>query len=141
MPWNREYGEKVRRELFQCYQTQDWFSFVGTQFDKKLLSQEMTRKKLGLSFDQKVAVIFPHILWDGSFFYGEDLFDDYTEWLVETILAACANTRLQWVVKLHPSHLVKVKQANNPDKPAELKSDRTGIRQSARSFEARLSRY
>ncbi len=121
MPWNREYGEKVRRELFQCYQTQDWFSFVGTQFDKKLLSQEMTRKKLGLSFDRKVAVIFPHILWDGSFFYGEDLFDDYTEWLVETIRAACANTRLQWVVKLHPSHLVKVKQANNLDKPAELR--------------------
>jgi hypothetical protein len=121
MPWKREYGEKVRRELFQCYQTQDWFSFVGTQFDKKLLSQEMTRKKLGLSFDQRVAVIFPHILWDGSFFWGEDLFDDYTHWLVETLRAACANPRLQWVVKLHPSHLVKAKQANNPDKPAELK--------------------
>ena len=121
MPWKREYGEKVRRELFQCYQTQDWFSVVGTQFDKKILSQEMTRKKLGLSFDRKVALIFPHILWDGSFFFGEDLFDDYTHWLVETLRAACANSRLQWVVKLHPSHLVKAKQANNPDKPAELK--------------------
>ena len=81
----------------------------------------MTRKKLGLSSDRKVAVIFPHILWDGSFFWGEDLFDDYTHWLVETIRAASANTRLQWVVKLHPSHMVKAKQGNNADKPAELK--------------------
>ena len=55
------------------------------------------------------------------FFYGEDLFDDYTQWLVETIRAASANPRLQWVVKLHPSHVVKAKQANNSDKPAELK--------------------
>jgi hypothetical protein len=75
---------------------------------------------LGLSSDKKVAVIFPPILWDASFFYGKDLFDDYSHWFVETLRAAAANSRLQWVVKLHPAHIVKAKQDNNQGKPAEL---------------------
>jgi hypothetical protein len=120
IPWKPEYGNYVREELFQCYQRQDWFSVVGTQFDKQILSRQMTRETLGLSSDKKVAVIFPHILWDGSFFFGEDLFDDYTQWFIETIRAATANSRIQWVVKIHPAHLVKAKQANDQGKPAEL---------------------
>ena len=121
IPWKPDYGRKLREELFQCYETQDWFSCVGTQFDKQILSQQMTRQRLGLSCDKKVAVIFPHILWDGSFFWGEDLFDDYTQWLIETIRAASANSRLQWVVRLHPAHVVKDRLSSTHDsKPAEL---------------------
>jgi hypothetical protein len=120
LPWKAEYGQAVRDELLDCYQSQDWFSVGGTQFDKQILSAEATRAKLGLAPDRKVAVIFPHILWDGSFFWGEDLFEHYTQWLIETIRAAAANPRLQWVVKLHPAHLVKAKQANDPRRPAEL---------------------
>lgn len=121
IPWKPEYGNSVRGELFKCYEQQDWFSVVGTQFDKQILSRQVTRQTLGLSSDKKVAIIFPHILWDGSFFFGKDLFDDYTHWFVETIRAASANSRLQWVVKLHPAHLVKAKQGNDLGKPAELK--------------------
>lgn len=119
IPWKPDYGRKIHEELFQCYETQDWFSVVGTQFDKQILSQQMTRQRLGLSCDKKVAVIFPHILWDGSFFWGEDLFEDYTQWLIETIRAASANSRLQWVVRLHPGHLVKAR-LNNYTTPSEL---------------------
>jgi hypothetical protein len=123
MPWSAEQGQAIRQELFQCYQSQDWFSFVGTQFEKEMLSKQQTRQLLGLSADaaaKKVAVIFPHILWDGSFFSGKDLFDDYTEWLVETIRAAAANPRLQWLVKLHPAHVVKAKQADDSQQPSEV---------------------
>jgi hypothetical protein len=120
IPWSLENGNRVRKELLDCYQTQDWFSVVGTQFDKKILPREMTRQKLGLSPDRKVAVIFPHILWDGSFFCGKDLFSDYTEWFAETIRAAAANPRLQWVVKLHPAHLVKAKQNGDEGRPMEF---------------------
>ena len=35
-------------------------------------------------------------------FYGESLFDDYEQWLVETVRAAIANPRLNWIVKVHP---------------------------------------
>ncbi|HLG05283.1 MAG TPA: hypothetical protein VI383_03955 [Gemmatimonadales bacterium] len=120
LPWKPEYGQAVRQELFECYRSQDWFSVVGTQFDKKILTRQKTWEKLGLSGERKVAVVFPHILWDGSFFYGEDLFEDYTEWLVETLRAAAANPRLDWVVKLHPAHLVKAKQVRDRARPAEL---------------------
>ena len=120
IPWLPEYGHQIRQELFEAYQTQDWFSVVGTQFDKQILSKEKTRRKLDLAPDRKVAVIFPHILWDGSFFYGEDLFEDYTEWFAETLRAAAANDRVQWVVKLHPAHVVKAKQNRDPEKAAEM---------------------
>ena len=63
MKWGAAQGRKIRQELFDCYKNQDWFSFVGTQFDKQLLSAETTRQKLGLPNDKKIAVIFPHILW------------------------------------------------------------------------------
>jgi len=120
LPWTPDYGRKIREELFQCYQTQDWFSVVGTQFNKVILSQQATRKKLNLSPDKKVAVIFPHILWDGSFFWGEDLFDNYAHWFAETMRAACGNSRLQWLVKLHPAHVVKNKIMKHAGRPAEL---------------------
>ncbi len=120
LPWSPADGEAVRRELLGCYDSEDWFSVVGTQFDKSRLSRDETRRSLGLVPDKKLAVIFPHILWDGSFFYGEDLFQDYSEWFVETIKAACANDRLHWIVKLHPAHVVKAQQEGRHGKPAEL---------------------
>ncbi len=120
MTWEPAYGKRVRDELFHCYNTQEWFSVVGTQFNKAILPHEEARKKLGLTREKKVAVIFPHILWDGSFFYGKDLFEDYTHWLIETLRAACSNSRLQWIVKLHPAHVVKAKQGNDRNAPAEV---------------------
>ena len=93
---------------------------MGNQFDTQILSPQKTRETLGLSSDKKVAVILPHILWDGSFFFGKDLFDDYTQWFVETIRAACANSRIQWVIKIHPAHLIKNKAAKYLGRPAEL---------------------
>jgi hypothetical protein len=120
LPWKPEFGQEIRKELFDCYQSQDWFSQVGTQFGKKILSSQVTRQKLGLSSGKKVAVIFPHISWDGSFFAGEDLFGDYTEWFIQTIRAACANPRLDWVVKIHPAHAVKAKREKIPGRPHEL---------------------
>jgi hypothetical protein len=120
VPWKPDYGRRIREELFQSYQTQDWYSSVGTQFGKEMLSRTQVREKLGLSADRKVAIIFPHILWDGSFFCGEDLFDDYTQWLAETIRAACANPRLDWIVRIHPSHVVKAKKENISGRPREM---------------------
>jgi hypothetical protein len=118
--WTPEHGRWLREELFRCYEAQDWFSFVGTQFGKTMLSREPAREQLGLDPNKKVAVIFPHILWDGSFFWGEDLFDDYTHWFAETIRAAADNPRLEWIIKLHPSHVVKAHKDNITTRPDEL---------------------
>jgi hypothetical protein len=51
--------------------------------------------------------VFSHVLWDANLFYGEDLFQDYGEWFVETVRAAAANPNLNWLIKLHPANLWK----------------------------------
>ncbi len=68
------------------------------------------RSKLGLDPHKKTAVIFSHISWDASFFDGEDLYDDYEQWLVETVRVAKENPHLNWIVKLHPANQYKLKR-------------------------------
>lgn len=62
---------------------------------------------LDLDPTKPIAVVFSHILWDANLFYGEDLFDTFGHWLVETVRAACENPNVSWLVKLHPVNLYK----------------------------------
>lgn len=66
--------------------------------------------ELGLDPAKKTAVLYSHILWDANMFYGEDLFADQEEWFVETVRAAGANPRVNWIVKLHPANVWKLKR-------------------------------
>lgn len=70
-------------------------------------SREDLTRRLNLDPRKKLAVIFSHILWDANLFYGEDLFDDYGEWFVQTVAAACANNSVGWLIKLHPANVWK----------------------------------
>jgi hypothetical protein len=63
------------------------------------------RRALGIAPGRKAAVVYSHILYDTLFFFGTDLFKDYAAWLVETARAACANDRVDWLIKVHPSNL------------------------------------
>jgi hypothetical protein len=65
---------------------------------------------LGLSSARRTVVVFSHVLWDANMFYGRDLFSDQEEWFVETVRAACANDRVNWVVKLHPANVWKLRR-------------------------------
>jgi hypothetical protein len=65
---------------------------------------------LGLDPAKKTAVVFSHILWDANMFYGEDLFADQEEWFVETVRAAAGNPRVNWIVKLHPANVWKLRR-------------------------------
>ncbi len=77
-------------------------------------------KKLGLSPKKKCAVIFSHILWDANLFYGEDIFDGYGNWLLETIKCAIQNDRVNWILKLHPANLWKRKFENVEGEYSEI---------------------
>ncbi len=61
--------------------------------------------ELGVDPARPTAVIFTHVLWDGSLFYGEDLFANYADWLVRSVEAAAANPKVNWIVKTHPSNV------------------------------------
>jgi hypothetical protein len=107
MEWNSDRSEELKRELSAAYARRDWYNEDGAQFDKCLLDVDAVRHRLRLDPTKKTAFIFPHISWDASFGRGQDLFESYDGWFVETVRAACANDKLQWVIKIHPAHVLK----------------------------------
>lgn len=120
MGWTGAERKRLFEDLRESYATGDWFSEVGTQFHTRVFDAGEVRRRLGLDATKKTAVIFPHILWDGTFFEGTDLFANYEEWLIETVRAACANPRVNWVLKFHPANLVKNARDGVGGEPAEV---------------------
>lgn len=120
MPWGAENRDALRREYAVNYAAGDWYSRGGTQVNKRVIDPASVRARLGLDPERKTAVIFPHILWDATLFWGEDLFSNYEDWLVETVKAAAANTRLNWIIKIHPAHVAKSAMERDDRQPAEM---------------------
>jgi hypothetical protein len=60
-------------------------------------------------------------------FYGRDLFADQEDWFVETVRAACANPRANWVVKLHPANVWKLKRDGYEGELDEVRAIRRHI--------------
>ncbi|MBI3306197.1 MAG: hypothetical protein HYZ84_00115 [Candidatus Omnitrophica bacterium] len=107
-------------EFYQNYASGEWYSEVGTQFNKKILEPDEIKRLLGLDPKKKTAIIFPHILWDGTFFWGEDLFSSYEEWMIETVRTAAANPNVNWIIKVHPANGVKDAREGRKGEPAEV---------------------
>jgi hypothetical protein len=107
LEWCDDFRAKSERELVDSYTSGEWYGEVGTQFHVSSFDREALTKRLALDPLKKTAFIFPHIFWDGTFFWGEDLFDDYEQWYCEVLKIARGNTNLNWVVKVHPANLVK----------------------------------
>lgn len=121
IPFSKKEKELLYEELYQCYSTGEWYSEVGTQFDKQLYDADSLKNIIGLK-DKPSAVIFSHIFWDATFFWGRDLFRDYEEWFIETIKAACKNDRLDWIIKVHPANKIKNRREGVTKKPMEIQA-------------------
>lgn len=109
MTWSPEHEAAVLRLFEHSYRTGAWFKRKYLHKDKRIEDTAATRAHLRLNPHKKTAVIFSHVLWDATFFYGRGLFDDYETWLIETVRAACRNPDVNWVVKLHPDLVWKLK--------------------------------
>lgn len=125
--WNPALRETVQKEFSEGYASGDWYAEVGTQFEKRMSAADALRARLGIAPGRKVAGIFPHILWDGTFFWGVDVFRDYEDWFVQTVKAAVANPRLDWVVRAHPANIVKDARDGFRGEPAELAAIRKHV--------------
>jgi hypothetical protein len=110
MPWTQARDAEYMQELRTAYESGAWFGQQGIQRDKTIKPRSDVLVQLGLDPSKKTAVVFSHLLWDATLFYGTDLFDDYEEWLVETVRAACANPAVNWIIKLHPANVWKLKR-------------------------------
>lgn len=127
MSWTERDRQHLQEELAGCYASGDWYSEVGTQFLARPQPPQVLRSRLGLAPGRKAVGIFPHIIWDGTFFWGEGLFANYEEWLVETVRAACRNDRVTWLIKLHPANLIKNARDGVAGDPAELVAIREAV--------------
>jgi hypothetical protein len=124
LPWRDEFRAASERELVDSYTSGEWYGEVGTQFHTKSVEKRALCERLGLDPTKRTAVVFPHIFWDGTFFWGEDLFDDYEQWYCEVLKVARRNTHLNWVIKVHPANIVK----NVRDKQTAEHSEVTALR-------------
>jgi hypothetical protein len=109
LDWTPERERELAREFDHRY---DGTTFLArwNQGWTRRRSREEVERILGLDPRRRTAVIFSHVLWDANMFYGHDLFPDQEEWFVESVRAACANDRVNWVVKLHPANVWKRKR-------------------------------
>ncbi len=130
---NLKFDSKDQKEIIDRlkanYEDGSWFNRQQLQLGKSILSIDETRKILKLKKGRKVAVIFSHILYDATFFYGNSIFEDYEKWLIETIKYAIKNTNLDWIIKVHPVNVWRSKMDKKPMEQLELISVKKNIGQ------------
>lgn len=122
MPWGPAEESAVVGELESAYGSGQWFSEVGTQFRSQHIAEKDLRTRLDLAPDRACVAIFPHIFWDATFFWGEDVFADYEEWFRSTLEAAYTNTAVDWIVKVHPANIVKDAREGVDSEPLEIRT-------------------
>ncbi len=120
LKWNDKYEQGLKGDLQDRYEQGTWFSRKFVHEGKALKSQDQVRAQLGLDPDRKTVVVYSHVLWDATFFFGENLFRDYEEWLIETVKVACKNTAVNWVIKIHPDYVWKLKQIGSKEEPQDM---------------------
>ena len=100
----------LKKELEICYQSGNWYPSAASSSFSNMNNDLDLEASLGLESEKKTAVIFSHIFWDATFFWGDDLFSDYEEWFIETLKIASLNKNVNWIIKIHPSNIVRVSE-------------------------------
>jgi hypothetical protein len=110
MEWGPSHERGLGEEFARRYDRTATFLARWNQGWTRHQPREEIVRALGLDASKRTAVVFSHVLWDANMFFGRDLFADQEEWFVETVKAACANDRVNWIVKLHPANVWKRKR-------------------------------
>jgi hypothetical protein len=103
-----------------------WFMARRIRHSGRRRGPEELRRELGLD-ERKVAVLFSHVLWDASMFYGRDLYPDQGRWFEETVKLAAADDSVQWLVKLHPALFWKLRSDGVAAEAAEFDMIRDAV--------------
>ncbi len=107
MEWGEPQEIKTRHELTHGYESGEWYGEVGTQlFTNKKTSDEI-RTILSLDKNKKTVLVMPHLFWDATFFWGVDVFRNYQDWFEHVVRIALERTDVNWLIKIHPSNIVK----------------------------------
>ena len=125
-PWGDKQESELDREFDSRYGGV-WKVQSRNQPGTVDMSAAEVSSELHLDRSLPMAVLFSHVLWDANLFYGKDIFENYGEWFIETVKAAVANPRLNWLVKLHPANIWKRKLSGASDEYGELRLIREHI--------------
>jgi hypothetical protein len=125
-PWTPQHQQALDEEFRRRYGGV-WQIQARNQPGTVDVSAAEIRDELKLDATKPTAVVFSHILWDATLFFGRDLFDNYGHWFIETVKAAVANPNLNWVIKLHPANLWKRKLAGVTSEQEELRMIREAV--------------
>jgi hypothetical protein len=110
LPLDTRQDALLDNELQARYQPDSKTDTRCLQEGKRFKSKEEIQQQLGLDPEMKTAIIFSHLTWDAAFFFGEHLFNDFEHWLVETTRVAFQNKNVNWIIKLHPANMLKLRQ-------------------------------
>ena len=70
---------------------------------KKIYTKNEIIKQYNLNPNLPIVIIMNHIFCDAPHAYPDGLFDDYKEWLINTILNLKKNKNINFLIKEHPS--------------------------------------
>jgi hypothetical protein len=99
--------QKALDQIFEDRYSGRWFLQERNQKDTVRYTRDELIQHFRLDHKKRTSVVFSQVLWDANLFYGKDLFDDAGDWFIETLRAACINTNLNWLIKLHPANTWK----------------------------------
>lgn len=126
MSWTPERDRELDADFARRYEGSSILAQLNRGWTREQSRAEIVQS-IGLDPERKTAVVFSHILWDANMFYGRDLFADQEKWFVETVRAACANPSVNWIVKLHPAQVWKLKRDGATGELDELAAIREQI--------------
>lgn len=127
MPWLQKHENQVLETLSESYRNGTWCNYGPPSLPKPVVSRKKLQELLQIDPSKKTAVIFSHVLWDATFFYGRNLFPDYEQWLIATVRAACKNTAVNWLIKLHPDYVWKMRQRGDKRDPRDVFALKTSV--------------
>lgn len=120
-PWTEQDQHKLETEFTDRYKPDSTDDTRRLQSGKTIKSIAEVRNQLQLHAFKKTAVIFSHVSWDAAFFFGTCLFDDFEDWLLQTVqFVATECPEMNWIVKLHPFNVFKL-QRESKDEESEMK--------------------
>ena len=112
MKWSQKKSNITLSRIRSFYTKGTWFNRQDLNKNKFFFNKNDLIKKLKINKKKKTAVIFSHIFYDATFFFGRNIYFDYQEWLVETVKIAVQNKNINWILKVHPVNIWRSKMDN-----------------------------
>lgn len=107
MPFPEDNRNRVLDEIWNSYNNNSWYDEVATQVNTRYHSRSELISFLKLDPHKPCVVLFPHLFWDATFFWGIDLFEDYVDWFTHVVSLAASMDHINWIIKIHPSNITK----------------------------------